>query len=77
MKIYTWNYPFDLSLFLGILQSVDLPKTLKLIIIQDWNDGDNWIDNAFTEKVKEEYAAANIQYEMAEKEDWKYLNLKM
>ena len=43
-----------------MLQSVDLPETLRLIIIEDM---DYYMKETFN-KVKEEYNAARIEWEM-------------
>merc|ERR1712228_769128 len=58
-------HTFDLLSFLRMLQSVDLPETLRLITIDDGNA--QWVQNAF-DIVKEEYTAANIEGEMVDNE---------
>ena len=63
ITIWAGNYyPFDLVLFLAMIRSVEVPETLKIIIIE----GRKWIDDQFNDKVAAEYAAEGI---VAEKEN--------
>ena len=50
---------------------MDLPQTLRLIIIEA-----DWMERAFTDKVMTEYAAANIEGEVVEVIGQSSLNLK-
>ena len=63
IRISAWNFPFDLISFLRMMRKVNVPETLEFIFI----DGREWLDDAFTEKVKEEYAANRIGVEKREK----------
>ena len=53
---YAFLFPFDLLSFLGVLQTVELPETLRIIIVEG-----GWVKRAFTAKVQQKYAAAKIQ----------------
>ena len=62
-------FPFDLLSFLGVLQTVELPETLRIIIVEC-----DWVEGAFTAKVQQKYAAAKIQGKVV---DRVRLNLKL
>ena len=55
------------------LSEMSTSLTLRLIIIEDGSWGEKWVQEAF-DKVKEEYNAANIEWEQ---EGDKYLYLKL
>lgn len=72
MRIVANIYPFDLVTFLEIIKGEDSPETLEFILIE----GGTWINENFTHKIKEKYAAAGIQVEKKKGKTYWSLHLK-